>query len=320
MPNLADHLRAMYENTPVLVAAYDPFDRLRYANQAFRAAFFIAPEEEPFWPELMRRNFHAGQGTVIHAADFEEWLVSTLSRRGKAGFRAFETDLVDGRWLWMTETVDADGWMLCIASDITSLRPDDRAVRQDRDMAVKAAQTDDLTGIANRRYVTMRIEDMLGQRATDGMPAEEMRAEGVAGCVAILDLDNFKYINDRYGHHVGDAVLRDFARRIQALVRRTDCFGRVGGEEFVLVLPATSAAQAALLIERMLTVIRRSRPLSDRPDFAYTFSAGVAESIVGDSVASIYARADKALYAAKVAGRNQLVIGGIATEATPRQA
>jgi diguanylate cyclase (GGDEF)-like protein len=311
MHDVVDHLRTMYENTPVLVAAYDPFDRLRYANRAFRAAYFIEPAEELFWPDLMRRNFHAGRGTVIRAPDFEEWLVSTLSRRGKAGFRAFETDLADGRWLWMTETVDAGGWMLCIASDITSLRAEDRAVRQDRDFAIKAAQTDELTGIANRRYVTAMIEDMLGQPA---------RGDGPAGSVALLDLDNFKYINDRYGHHVGDAVLRDFARRIQALVRRTDCFGRVGGEEFVLVLPATSASQAALLIERMLTVIRRSRPLNDRPDFAYTFSAGVAESMTADCVASIYARADKALYAAKLAGRNQLILDGTPGQATPRQA
>jgi diguanylate cyclase (GGDEF)-like protein len=312
MHNVTDHLRALYENTPVLVAAYDPFDRLRYANRAFRAAFFIEPEEEPFWPELMRRNFHAGRGTVIRAPDFEEWLVSTLSRRGKAGFRAFETDLADGHWLWMTETVDTEGWMLCIASDITSLRAEDRAVRQDRDFAIKAAQTDDLTGIANRRYVTTMIEEMLNQAAPN--------AASAAGCVAVLDLDNFKYINDRYGHHVGDVVLRDFARRIQAQVRRTDCFGRVGGEEFVLVLPGTSAAQAALLIERMLTVIRRSRPLSDRPEFGYTFSAGVSESLSGDSVASLYARADKALYAAKLAGRNQLVTDDPAGESTPRQA
>ncbi len=70
----------------------------------------------------------------------------------------------------------------------------------------------------------------------------------------------------------------------------------------------------------MLTVIRRSRPLSDRPEFDYTFSAGVAESMAGDSVASLYARADKALYAAKLAGRNQLVLDHPASEPTPRQA
>ncbi|TIN86943.1 MAG: diguanylate cyclase, partial [Mesorhizobium sp.] len=82
---------------------------------------------------LMRRNFKAGKGTFVRDPDFETWLISTQSRRGKTGFREFETDLVDGRWLWMTETVQNDGWMLCIATDITKLRSDGRSVRQDRD-------------------------------------------------------------------------------------------------------------------------------------------------------------------------------------------
>jgi hypothetical protein len=96
----------------------------------------------------MRRNFELRRRTVIHAADFEEWLRSTQSRRGKIAYRAFETDLLDGRWFWMTEAVQKSGWMLCIASDITSLRAKGRTVRQDCDQAIKAAQTDELTGVA----------------------------------------------------------------------------------------------------------------------------------------------------------------------------
>ncbi|OYW28975.1 MAG: hypothetical protein B7Z44_06330 [Caulobacter sp. 12-67-6] len=217
-------LSRLYENTPVLVAAYDADDRLRYANAAFRAAFFLQPRETPLWSELMRRNVQAGRGTVLRAATFEDWLVSTQARRGKTGFRAFETDLVDGRWLWMTETVDADGWMLCIASDITTLRADERAVRQDRDIAMKAAHTDDLTGVANRRFITARIEEMLQS------PRPSSASGSGHGCVAVIDIDNFKYINDQHGHAVGDAILKDFARRMLTLVRRADCFGRIGGE------------------------------------------------------------------------------------------
>ena len=158
----------MYENTPVLVAAYDSFDRLRYANQAFRSSYFVEPEETPFWSDLMRRNFWARRGTVLRTADLEAWLMSAHSLRGKTEFRAFETDLVDGRWFWMTETVQNDGWMLCIASDITGLRADERSVRQDRDLAVIASHTDELTGIANRRFVMARIEDMLRGDTKDG--------------------------------------------------------------------------------------------------------------------------------------------------------
>jgi diguanylate cyclase (GGDEF)-like protein len=298
MDDLLRRLTDLAGATPVFVAAYDSFDRLRYANAAFRAAFFIGEREEPLWSEIMRRNFAARRGTVIRAPDFEEWLVGTQSRRGKLGFRAFETDLHDGRWLWMTETVEADGWMLCIASDVTSLRPDERAVRQDRDFAIKASFTDELTGIANRRFVSQRIEEMM-EASEPGRPA---------GCVALIDLDHFKVINDRFGHVTGDAILKDFARRIQTQVRRTDCFGRFGGEEFVLVLPHTGLEQGVLILERMASLIRMTRPLTDQPDLAYTFSAGLTAAEPGDSPVTLFGRADAALYAAKLAGRDRIRI------------
>ncbi|OHV72735.1 sensor domain-containing diguanylate cyclase [Ensifer sp. LCM 4579] len=290
-------LYELFESSPVLVAAYDEFDRLRYANPAFRSAYFIEPDETPLWPDLMRRNFHARRGTVINATDFEEWLRSTQSRRGKIGFRALETDLHDGRWLWMTETMREDGWMLCVATDVTDLKATTRAVRQDRDLAIKASYTDELTGVANRRFVTARIEDMLQSQGAK---------EPSLGCLCVLDIDRFKSINDQFGHQIGDVVLRDFAKRIHNLVRRTDCFGRVGGEEFVLTLPATSLEQAQLIAERMLASVRVSRPLREHPDFRYTFSAGIASARAGDTALSLYARADAALYRAKLSGRDRI--------------
>ncbi|ARO33268.1 GGDEF domain-containing protein (plasmid) [Rhizobium sp. NXC14] len=286
------HLSAQ---TETLMAVYDGDDRLRYANSAFRSAYFIEPEETPLWPDLMRRNFDLGRGTVIRTDNFEEWLRSTQSRRGKIGYRAFETDLSDGRWLWMTEAVQKNGWMLCIASDITRLKVHGRTVRQDRDQAIKASYTDELTGVANRRFVMARVEDML-----------EAARHGSSGCLAVFDIDNFKRINDRLGHHAGDLVLRDFAHRIHQNVRRSDCFGRVGGEEFLLVMPATGPEDALAMVERMLTVIRFSRPLPDSPDFSYTCSAGIAACVPTDSASELYRRADQALYDAKMSGRDRV--------------
>lgn len=281
------------------IALYDGSDRLRYANRVFREAYFIEPDETPLWADLMRRNFAAGRGTVIRAHAFEEWLVSTQSRRGKVGFRAFETDLVDGRWLWMTETVDDNGWMLCIASDITSIRAAERKVRQDRDFAIKVAQTDELTGVANRRFVLARAEEVI---ARVGASVQTI------GCLAILDLDNFKYINDRFGHAAGDIVLRDFARKIHGQVRRLDSFGRIGGEEFALVLPATRLEAAGLIVGRMLLQVQQSRPLRGNAEFTYTFSAGISEVRAGDTLDTLYERADKALYCAKLGGRNRIQV------------
>ncbi|WP_064707479.1 sensor domain-containing diguanylate cyclase [Rhizobium bangladeshense] len=285
----------MVRRLPTAMAVYGGDDRLRYANSAFRSAYFIEPEETPLWPDLMRRNFHLGRGTVIRTENFEEWLRSTQSRRGKIGYRAFETDLSDGRWLWMTEAVQSNGWMLCIASDITRLKVHGRTVRQDRDQAIKASYTDELTGVANRRFVMARVEDMLASVR-----------HGSSGCLAVFDIDNFKHINDRHGHHAGDLVLRDFAHRIHQNVRRNDCFGRVGGEEFLLVMPATGPEDALAMVERMLTVIRFSRPLPASPDFSYTCSAGIAACVPTDSASELYRRADQALYDAKMSGRDRV--------------
>lgn len=298
MDDLRDKFFALHEQTAVLVAAYDGFDRLRYANAAFRAAFFVEEGETPSWADIMRRNHQAGRGTVIRNPDFEGWLTNTRSRRGKTGYRSFETDLTDGRWLLMTETVSADGWMLCIASDITSLRPDERDVRQDRDFAIKASHTDELTGVANRRYTMARAEEMLAAASGDA----------IAGSFVLIDLDFFKSINDRFGHQSGDQVLQDFAARLQGMVRRLDCFGRVGGEEFALVLPATPAAEAELIVDRMLVLTRMATPLPERPGFAYTFSAGIAVGDRFDTVSDLYARADRALYVAKLGGRNRIEV------------
>jgi diguanylate cyclase (GGDEF)-like protein len=299
-------LLQLLDRTAALVAVYDSFDRLRFANSAFRAAFFLDSDATPLWSEIIRQNFEAGRGTVIRTDDIEAWLTSTQARRGKVGFRAYETDMLDGRWLWMTETVQPDGCMLCIASDITGLRADSRALRRDLDVATKASHTDELTGIANRRSVNARVVEML----------ERHGRSGINGCLCLLDLDNFKALNDRLGHQQGDLVLRDFAARIVLMLRRGDCFGRVGGEEFALVLPRTIPEQATLIVERMLGAIRVARPLVDRPDVGYTFSAGIAAVESGDTAASLFGRADKALYAAKMSGRNRIHSFGSETALT----
>ncbi|NKK97502.1 diguanylate cyclase [Rhizobium leguminosarum bv. viciae] len=295
MDEIFEQLLHLAEHTGTLIAVYDSHDRLQYANSAFRSVYFIEPDETPLWPDVMRRNFELARGTVIRTSNFDEWLRSTQSRRGKIGYRAFETDLHDGRWFWMTEAVQPNGWMLCIASDITGLRAHGRIVRQDRDQAIKASYTGELTGVANRRFVMARVDDMLAAAQ-----------HGSNGCLAVFDIDNFKHINDRLGHHAGDVVLRDFAHRIHQNVRRNDCFGRVGGEEFVLVMPATEAEYAIAMVERMLTVIRFSRPLPESPDFSYTCSAGIAACATSDSASDLYRRADQALYAAKLSGRDRV--------------
>ena len=119
----------------------------------------------------MRRNHLRGQGARIETDDIETWLRSACSRRGKLPYRAFEADLRDGRWMWMSETMSANGWMLCQASEITELRADRRALRQERDVALRAAQTDPMTGISNRTHLMQLLELLLQRQRGQHAPA-----------------------------------------------------------------------------------------------------------------------------------------------------
>nr|WP_272212162.1 GGDEF domain-containing protein [Marinicella sp. W31]MDC2878069.1 GGDEF domain-containing protein [Marinicella sp. W31] len=237
---------------------------------------------------------------MISNPDFELWLKGTLSRRGKVPFRAFETDVHDGTWLWMTETVDEDGWMLCLASDITPLRAQGRTLRQERDIALRSSLTDELTGIANRRFLMERLGDVVARQPEAG--------DGPFGCFAIFDVDNFKQVNDIFGHAFGDRLLIGFAQKVSALARRIDCFGRLGGEEFGLVIPRMTLLEAASAVERMLQEVGAHRPFADHPDFRYSFSAGIAPVQRGEDQTELYARADAALYKAKRTGKNKVCL------------
>lgn len=207
-----------------------------------------------------------------------------------------ECDLQDGRWLWMTETVCADGNMLCIGCDLTHLRHDERMLRQQRDLALRAALTDALTGLSHRTHILVLLEEQINHVK-----------QGTHSCDGVLmDLDHFKQVNDRYGHEAGDTVLRHCARLRPQVLRREDCYGRIGGEEFVL-LPDATAASLNSTVQRLICLLPLYRPLEDVPDFFYTCSAGVTLLPPGDTTVSALRRADEALYAAKAQGRNCLV-------------
>jgi diguanylate cyclase (GGDEF)-like protein len=156
------------------------------------------------------------------------------------------------------------------------------------------ALTDELTGVPNRRDVLRRLEDLL-------------RRDGGAPCsVLIVDIDHFKSINDHHGHPVGDEVLRFIARELRTAVREPAFFGRLGGEEFLVVLPDTSLENACAAAERVreqIMAIDTTRWFPARRRI--TASIGVAISTPGSCTSSeMLMRADAALYAAKRAGRN----------------
>lgn len=292
---------ALLQASGLIVGVFDTDDILRFANPAFVAAYHLRPDGHGTWVDLMRGNYQNARGTIVETQDFEAWLASARSRRGKQAFRGFESSMHDGRWIWMTETTLDNGWMLCVASDISSLHEDGRTLRQARDQALRAAQTDPLTGISNRMHMTQQLDQLL--------------AQGQPFALVLLDLDHFKRINDRHGHPAGDEVIRDFARHLQASTRRGDGCGRVGGEEFMLLLPGVDTAQSQAIVQRLLQTVRATRPLPQvAPALRYSASAGLALRRPQEDAARLYHRADCALYRAKEAGRDRLVCDDGAAE------
>lgn len=173
------------------------------------------------------------------------------------------------------------------------------AMQRYLELAVDLASHDELTGVLNRRVLGERIRHhvALAQRG------------GATLSVLALDLDHFKQVNDTYGHQAGDEVLRAFVGIAQACLRTTDQMGRVGGEEFVALLPATNAPGAQALAERLRQALE-SRPVQYRGlSIKVTVSIGIAEfdRHVHD-VNSLLESADRALYEAKRRGRNRVEV------------
>jgi diguanylate cyclase (GGDEF)-like protein len=166
------------------------------------------------------------------------------------------------------------------------------------DIVQRQAITDDLTGLVNRR------------RFIEALDAEIERARrfGSALTIVLADLDNFKRVNDEFGHHGGDVVLRAFADLIRTHVRDVDVSGRIGGEEFAILLPDTDAAGAARVAERMRSSLADvAIPLSDGAAIHVASSFGVAELRAGQAGEELLRAADAALYRAKDEGKNRVV-------------
>ena len=276
-------------------ALFDADDRLRVANAWFEQAYNISAAGAPTW-EAMMRNCHAtGRGLLVDTPDFDAWLTRVRSKYRQAPVRAFESDLADGRWVWVTETLQPDGWLSSAVVDMSTLKANESVLRSARDEAVRVSLKDPLTDLHNRRFIVNYLNEMLNGSRAMRWPVT----------LAMLDIDHFKRINDSEGHAVGDAVLCHFAEQLRRQLRPMDAVGRIGGEEFLLVLANTTPAGAVAALTRMRQWVAESIVAAGGPVPAYTFSAGVALAQASDSVDSLFRRADQALYEAKRGGRDR---------------
>lgn len=155
---------------------------------------------------------------------------------------------------------------------------------------------DELTGLVNRR----QLRSLMDQHA------ERQKRIGQAFYVAMIDLDHFKLVNDLYGHHIGDTVLKNLACGGAELLRKTDTIGRWGGEEFLLLLPDTGQDLITTGLIRLQNLVA-STPMSVEPLLHITFSAGLTKYRTGEPIDQTLMRADHFLYQAKTSGRNRIV-------------
>jgi diguanylate cyclase len=291
-PSIALRLFDAFEQSPLLVALFDPDDLLRYANRAYQSAFLEGLSLPVAFADILRHGFQGGFGVRITSGDVEQFLLDILTRRRKTPSRTVTTDLIDGRWVLFTETLLDDGWLLTVATDITKNKQIERRITQLHANAMRAALIDPLTEVANRRHILNLATAALNFQALGQTPMS----------VVMLDLDHFKTINDTHGHHVGDQVLVAFCAQCLAHLRPTDTLGRIGGEEFLLVMQGVGPEATAAIMERLRDGLRGSGPV------ACTFSAGIAEPQPGECLESLLRRADAALYEAKNTGRDRCVI------------
>jgi two-component system, cell cycle response regulator len=162
------------------------------------------------------------------------------------------------------------------------------------------ASRDSLTGVRNRRAILEFLEEELARAERN------IQSTGIL----MLDLDHFKSVNDALGHPAGDLVLQEAARRLSCMLRTYDCLGRIGGEEFMIVVPAADQAGLCELAERIRGAVV-AEPFHTEPnELQITFSIGAAIAKPGEqSSAKVIAIADEALYKAKRLGRNRVVFG-----------
>jgi two-component system, cell cycle response regulator len=166
--------------------------------------------------------------------------------------------------------------------------------------SLSLALTDELTGLYNRRYLLAHLDELVARVSRDGLDA----------AVLLVDIDHFKQVNDTYGHAAGDDVLRELAARATNTVRSVDLVARLGGEEFVVVMPETGPAIAVAVGERLRLAIA-NEPFTIRASderLPITVSIGITSAIGGgDDRDRLLKRADDALYCAKAEGRNRVV-------------
>ena len=173
-----------------------------------------------------------------------------------------------------------------------------QAMRTELEQVTAMLHQDPLTGTLNRRG----IDDAFRQEAS------RCERHGGSLCVVMIDIDDFKHLNDKFGHPAGDRALIHIANIVTHTLRPTDRVGRFGGEEFLLLLPDTGLSQSSAVLARIKRELAARPVVENDTQVTITFSGGIAQLAEHETLDQIVARADAALYQAKAAGKNRAVL------------
>lgn len=171
------------------------------------------------------------------------------------------------------------------------------------------AMIDCLTGIANRRYAIDRMSEELSR----------FNRSGESFSLLMIDVDDFKKINDVYGHECGDHILKHVVDSIQSVLRKHDLIARWGGEEFLIMLPGTDIDNARMVAGKIRNCVRAKTFYYMEKSFIVTITIGVAQHKAGDDLDSLIKRADEAMYCGKKSGKNCVIIAFPLTGTSPIQ-
>ncbi len=248
---------------------------------------FIGKSVFDLWP--------ADLATVYHRAD-----EAVMAAGGEQRYEA-QIQLPDGQRrdvvFYKTALKDANGEVAGLVGTLLDITERKTMERQLHDLA----HTDALTGLLNRRAIMAHLEALHADRRKGQQPL----------ALLMCDVDHFKAINDAHGHEAGDAVLVEVAQLIQAQLREDDRVGRVGGEEFLVVLASTCDKDATRVAERLRSVVSETPFAWQGQAVAVTLSMGLVHEYPSqESCHDLVRRADKRLYAAKRGGRNKVVHDG----------
>jgi diguanylate cyclase (GGDEF)-like protein/PAS domain S-box-containing protein len=255
-----------------------------------------------------------GRSAALLLADYNEWInsiypddmeyaaqsLASVLEVGSVEQREYRIIRGDGEVRWLSDKCfisppnlfGGQTLIVGIAEDIT-----EKKVLQSE--LHRLATSDVLTGASNRRHFFEQAGTLFDEAVANGRPLSFL----------LLDIDDFKKINDGHGHQMGDRVLQRVAHCGAYVVRRDDLFGRIGGEEFAIVFPGCDSEQARQVAERLQREVQRLQFHNDGQGFGVTISQGITSLREGDELEDLYARADAAMYQAKRQGKDCIVLG-----------